>query len=394
MTFSLLEHQAEAIAKLHTGSVLVGDVGSGKSIASMEYARRTYPGKKIVVITTAKKRNTGEWFADAMKMSLREELVVDSWNNINKYVDEDAFFIFDEQRVVGSGAWVDSFLSIAKDNKDWILLTATPADVWMDLVPIFIANGFYKNKTEFNRNHVVFSRYTKYPKVDRYVDDWILQKYRDQIYVEMYIERHTTRLEHIVTVDFDLDEQQRIFRDRWNIEEEVPIKDAGEMMRLLRRSTNRHPSRLNALKKIIADHPRVIVFYNHNPELEDLRTLMTELDIPTAEYNGHYHQEIPQMTDRWLYLVQYQAGSEGWNCVTTDTIVFYTLPYSYRQYYQAHGRIDRMNTPYENLNYFTLRSGSIMDKGIWKSLGRKKNFQARAFAKKVWPKEEVKTRLN
>ena len=391
MTFQLYDHQNEAIAKLHTGSVLVGDVGSGKSIVALAYAQLRHPDKKIVVITTAKKRDSGEWFADAMKMSLRSELHVDSWNNIKQYVEWDAFFIFDEQRVVGSGAWVDAFLEICK-RVDWILLSATPADTWMDLVPVFIANGFFKNKTEFNREHVVFSRFTKYPKVDRYTEPWILEKMRDQIYVEMYLERHTTREEHIVDVEFDLVEQQLLYRDRWNVEENVPIKDAGELMRLMRRSTNRHPSRLDEVKKIAADHPKLIIFYNHDYELEILRTLMTELDIPIAEWNGHYHQDIPLYSDRWLYLVQYQAGSEGWNCVDTDTIVFYSLPYSYRNFHQAKGRIDRMNTPFEVMHYYILKSRSIIDQAIWRALHRKKNFQVSAFAKKAWPKEVTKMR--
>lgn len=392
MTFELAQHQVEAIAKLHTGSVLVGDVGTGKSIAALAYSAARHPEKKIIVITTAKKRDSGEWYGDAMKMSLRQHLHVDSWNNIKNYTDEDAFFIFDEQRVVGNGAWVDAYLKICKTN-DWILLSATPADTWMDLVPVFLANGFFKNKTEFNNMHVVFSRFAKYPKVDRYVDMRILEKLRDQIYVEMYLERHTTRVEHMVDVDFDIDEQRKLFTDRWNIYEDQPIKDAGEMMRLLRKSANMHPSRLEALKKIVADNPRVIVFYNHNHELDDLRTLMTELDIPMAEWNGHYHQEIPY-GDRWLYLVQYQAGSEGWNCVSTDTIVFYSLPYSFRMYHQAKGRIDRMNTPYEFMHYYTFKSRAIIDQGIWKALHRKKNFQASAFAKKIWPKAETRTPLN
>lgn len=390
--FELVPHQREAIAKLHTGSVLVGDVGSGKSITALAYAADKHPDKQIIVITTAKKRDSGEWYADAMKMGLRQELIVDSWNQIKQYIDREAFFIFDEQKVVGAGAWVDAFLKITKIN-DWILLSATPADTWTDLVPVFIANGFFKNKTEFNNNHVVFSRFVRYPKVDRYVDDWVLYKLRDQIYVEMYHERHTTRVEHIVNVEFDLQEQQSIYRDRWNPYENVPVKDAGDMMRLLRTSSNLHPSRIEALKKICSKHPRVIVFYNHNPELYLLRTMMTEIDIPVAEWNGHNHEPIPP-TERWLYLVQYNAGSEGWNCITTDTEVFFSLPYSYKQLHQAKGRIDRMNTPYSEMNYYIFKSRSIIDQAIWRALHRKKNFQASAFAKKAWPKETTKTRLN
>lgn len=390
--FELHDHQREAIAKLHTGSVLVGGVGSGKSIASLAYFAEKEPTKKIIVITTAKKRDSGEWFADAMKMSLRNELYVDSWNNVKNYIDEDACFIFDEQRIVGNGAWVKHFLSITSHNP-WILLSATPADVWMDLVPIFIANGFYKNRTEFCNMHVKWSRFAKYPKVDGYYDTWMLEKYRDMIFVEMPYEKTAIREEHIVQVDFDPEEQRLLYGSRWNFYGECPIKDAGEMMRLLRKSANSHISRYHELIKICETTPRVIVFYNHNYELEILRCLHTELDIPMAEWNGHNHQDIPR-EDRWLYLVQYQAGSEGWNCIETDTIVFYSLPYSYRNLEQAKGRIDRLNTKYETLHYYIFKSRAIIDQAIWKALHRKKNFHASAFAKKAWPKEETKTRLN
>lgn len=393
MIFRLRQHQIDAIAKLDNGKVLIGDVGTGKSITALAYFAQRCPGKKIIVITTAKKRDTGEWWADAMKMSLRQDLVVDSWNNIKKYVDEDACFIFDEQKLVGNGAWVDAFYDIAAKSQ-WILLSATPADVWMDLVPVFIANGFYRNRTDFNNQHVVWSRFSKYPKVDRYLDPYILEQHRDSIYVEMPMFRHTTREEHFVNVDYDREEERRLYRDRWNIYENVPLKDAGEMIRLMRKSCNSHWSRLAAVKAIAKDNPRVIIFYNHNPELEELRTLHCELDIPVAEWNGHNHQDVPE-GDRWLYLVQYQAGAEGWNCITTDTVVFYTLPYSYRQFHQAKGRIDRLDTKYEVMHYYILKSRSIIDNMIWKALSRKKDFNVRGFTKKAWPKEEApRTYLN
>lgn len=371
----------------------MGGVGSGKSIAALAYFTAINPKKKIVVITTAKKRDSGEWYSDAMKMSLHNDLEVDSWNNLGKYTDyEDVFFIFDEQRIVGGGAWVDRFLLCASKNA-WILLTATPADVWMDLVPVFIANGFFKNKTQFNNDHVKWSRFAKYPKVDGYYDEWLLQKYQDQIYVQMPYLKTAVREEHIIEVDFDPEEQKLLYGSRWNIYDQVPLKDAGEMMRLMRKSANSHISRFHELVKICESTPKVIVFYNHNYELEILRTIHTELDIPVAEWNGHFHQDIPR-TDRWVYLVQYQAGSEGWNCVETDTVVFYSLPYSYRALEQAKGRIDRLNTKFETLHYFIFKSRAIIDQGIWKALHRKKNFHASAFARQVWPKEVTIRPLN
>ena len=393
MTFALHQHQADIISKLATGKVLVGGVGSGKSIAALYYYGQKAPETPIIVITTAKKRDTGEWYGDAMLMSLRADLTVDSWNNIAKYEGVvGANFIFDEQRLVGSGAWVASFQKIAKNNP-WIVLSATPADTWMDLVPIFIANGFFRNKTEFNELHVKFSRFVKYPKVDGYVDAWYLEQLRSKIYVEMPYDKKAVREEHTIIVDFDKDEQKLLYTARWNPYEARPLRDAGEMTRLMRKSLNKHWSRLAAVKSICKDNPRVIIYYNHNYELEILRTLHCELDIEVAEWNGHVHQDLPQ-ADRWIYLVQYQAGSEGWNCTTTDTVIFYSLPYSYRNFEQAKGRIDRLNTNFEVLHYYILKSRGIIDQAIWRALTRKKNFQASAFAKQAWPKPTRMTRLN
>lgn len=386
--FQLHEHQVDAIAKLDTGKVLVGGVGSGKSIAALAYFTALDRTKKIVVITTAKKRDSGEWYEDAMLMSLRNPMTVDSWNNIKNYIEEDAYFIFDEQRIVGKGAWVQAFWQIAAKN-DWILLSATPADTWMDLMPVFVANEFFRNQTEFNEQHVRWARFVKYPKVDGYYGEDILIQMRDAIYVEMPHQKTAERFVHMIEVPFNEEEQKLLWTDRWNFYENMPVLDAGELMRLLRRSTNSDPSRLVEIKKLVEKYHRVIVFYNHNYELDILRLLHTEMDIPLAEWNGHNHQDIPR-GDRWVYLVQYQAGSEGWNCVSTNHVAFYSLPYSYRQFEQAHGRIDRINTPYGELHYWILKSRSIFDTAIWKSLGRKKNFQAGAFAKKAWSKPERK----
>lgn len=391
--FELASYQADAVLKLKTGSILVGGVGSGKSITAMAYYTGIDPTRQIIVLTTAKKRNSGEWFADALKMSLRNELIVDSWNNIGKYVNEEnKFFVLDEQRILGSGAWVKAFYKIAYKN-DWILLSATPADSWMDLVPAFVANGFFRNKTQFNAEHVKFARYVKYPKIDGYYDTWLLENYRNQIYVEMPYLSKALREEHIIDVDFNVEEQKLLYTTRWNFHEDQPLKDAGEMMRYMRQSANSDPSRYQQIVELSRKHPRMIIFYTFMYERDILRLLHTELDISLAEYNGQLHEDIPQ-GDRWIYLVQYQAGSESWNCITTDTIVFYSLPYSYRQYHQAKGRVDRLNTTYPTLHYYTFKSRAIIDQAIWKALHRKKNFQASAFAKKTWPKMQSTTRLN
>lgn len=385
--FQLFPHQKEAIEKLSNRKVLYGGVGTGKSITVLAYYLEKEAPKNIYIITTAKKRDSLEWEGDAVKLgiSTRREftpegvgvLNVDSWNNIHKYVDiEDAFFIFDEQRLVGSGAWVKSFQKIAKNN-NWILLTATPGDTWMDYVPIFVANGFFRNASEFKREHVVYAPYSKYPKIVRYLGVKTLEKYRNIVLVEMPYAKHTERCLTDILLNYDKTLFKNVTVDRWNVFEDRPITDISEMFRVMRKVVNSDPSRLNVLKDLIKIHPRIIVYYNFNYELEILKTLASEITI--AEWNGHRKQPIPN-TDSWLYLVQYISGAEGWNCTETDTMVFYSLTYSYKNFEQAQGRIDRLNSKSSKLFYYIFMTDSIIDKAVRKSLSEKKIFNEQKWA--------------
>ena len=371
----LRAHQKEALKKLSNGKILRGGVGSGKTAVGIAYYREHEYPRRLIVITTAKKRQSLDWVREAALFGI-EELTVDSWNNIAKYKEvKDAFVIYDEQRLVGSGTWVKSFLTLAKANR-WILLTATPGDNWLDYVPVFVANGFYKNRTEFIREHVVYSYYTKFPKVVRYIGTKKLYRYRDQILVEMPFERHTTRHSVDVPVTFDKELMDDVMKKRWHVYEQRPLRDVAELYHVMRKVANSNSSRLEAAVSLLETHPRLIVFYNFDYELDILRTLpdlVNQTNFQISEWNGHKHQEIPN-SESWVYLVQYTAGAEGWNCVETDSMVFYSLPYSYKLFHQAHGRIDRMNTLYKDLYYYTLISDAKIDHMIRGSLMVKKSF--------------------
>ena len=383
----LMKHQKDAVEKLHNGSVLHGGVGSGKSLVAAAYYMKSEAPKDIYVITTAKKRDTLDWegtFAwfgvgNALGATTQGLLTVDSWNNIGKYVGvEDAFFIFDEQRLVGTGAWVKAFLKIAKLN-NWIMLTGTPGDTWMDFIPVFIANNLYKNVTEFKREHVVYAPYSRYPKIVRYSGVPTLEKYRNMLLVEMPYLKHTNRIVQDIELDFDRERFKQVVGRRWHVFENRPIKDVGELFRVMRKVVNTDPSRFEKVLELIETHPKLIIFYNFDYELDILRELGKV--SPIAEWNGHKHEQIPD-TDRWVYLVQYVAGAEGWNCIETDGMVFYSLTYSYKNFEQAQGRIDRLNTPFTNLYYYVFLSNSQIDKAVRRSLSEKKMFNERIWAAK------------
>ena len=390
-----------ALDRLNNGSILCGDTGSGKSLTALayfftkendgiiegDYIPMTNP-KDLYIITTARKRDTLEWEGELSPFLLstnpelnlyNNKVVVDSWNNIGKYTEvKNAFFIFDEQRVVGYGAWVKAFLKITKSN-NWILLSATPGDTWMDYIPVFIANGFYKNKTEFVRRHVIFNRFTRYPKVDKYVDCGRLIKLRKMILVNMRFMKNTSRIKETVIVDYDKDLYKESTKTRWNIYKDRPMRNISEYCQVMRKISNSDISRIEAVKKIIKDHPKSIIFYNFDYELEILRKIGKDLGIKVAELNGHKHEDVPN-TKEWIYLVQYASGSEAWNCTETNTIIFYSLNYSWRTMHQSAGRIDRINTPYSELYYYYLRSNSPIDLSIERTLKNKKNFNEKDFA--------------
>jgi hypothetical protein len=430
---TLMPHQVKGVDELANGKILIGGVGTGKTITALAYYFTKVCGGvigdiysmrhpiDIIVITTAKKRDDLDWDKDALKFGIGRDpalnpssinYTVDSWNNIGKYTHiHNAFFIFDEQRVVGSGAWSKAFIHIAKSNQ-WILLSATPGDTWMDYVPVFIANGFVKNITEFKREHVVYNTFSKYPKIERFTKVGTLVRWRAKILVEMPYERHTVR--HLVDVEVPYDEElmRRVMIDRWHVFEHRPLRDVGELFIVMRKVANTHVSRLEEVEKLMAKHPKLIVFYNFDYELEMLRGLnlhtplaesrhlvsvgnvghsgdgrdevvdcsrcgnvgqCRDAPIVMAEWNGHKHQQIPD-ADRWVYLVQYTAGAEGWNCIETDAVCMYSQTYSYKQHEQVQGRIDRLNTPFIDLWYYLLKSNAMIDKAIGKALKNKHNF--------------------
>lgn len=401
MSIELRDYQIDAVSRMRNGCILCGGVGSGKSRTSLAYYFTQEGGcldpyspmknpRDLYIITTARKRDDLEWEAELIPFLLstnpknnglyQNKIAIDSWNNIGKYSDiEGAFFIFDEQRVVGSGAWVKSFLKIAKKN-NWILLSATPGDTWKDYIPVFIANGYYKNRTEFCREHIVYSRFSKYPKIDRYVGSGKLMWLRNQLLIDMDFKRETISHHEDVFTSYDILKYKTAMKDRWDPFKNEPIKQASDLCYVLRRVVNSDESRQIALLELFEKHPKMIVFYSFDYELDILKGLHYGHDCEVAMWNGHAHQSVPQ-SDRWVYLVQYTAGSEGWNCIKTDTIVFYSQNYSYKVMAQASGRIDRLNTPFRDLYYYHLKTRSGIDLAISKALKEKKTFNERRFTK-------------
>ncbi len=404
----LYDFQLDALQRIRSGCILNGGTGSGKSRTALGYFFQLNGGDlrrkdskmrerpmDLYIITTAAKRDRNEWNGDMVPYLITTDqntaiythtVVIDSWNNIQKYINiRDAFFIFDEDRVTGYGKWVKSFLSITDPQKSniWLILSATPGDTWMDYCPVFIANGFYKNKTDFCNQHVIWSRFAKFPKIDRYFNTRRLERLRDRILVEMDFERSTVQHHEDVWCNYSHLEYKTFIRERFNLWTNEPVKNAAELCFGMRRIVNEDTDRQVKLMEIFEDHPKLIIFYNYDYEREILLNLFENVDgCEIGEWNGHAHNEVPDGPE-WVYLVQYNAGAEGWNCITTDTIVFFSQTYSYKQLQQACGRIDRLNTRFVDLYYFHLKSRSGIDAAISRALSNKKKFNEGAYMRKM-----------
>ena len=397
----LYPYQMDAVNKMSNGCILNGGVGSGKSRTGLYYYFKEQGGsidpdyipmqnpKDLYIITTAMKRDSLEFEGELANFLMsknpeanfyKNKIVIDSWNNIKKYKDVvGAFFIFDEDRVTGNGAWVKTFLNIARKNK-WIILSATPGDTWEQYIPVFVANGFYKNKTEFNREHVIFSRFTKYPKIERYVNTGRLLRQRNQILVDMDFSRATIPHHEDIYVGYDILKYKNAMKTRWDPFKNEPIQQASGLCYVLRRIVNEDESRQVALLELLEKHTKAIIFYNFDYELDLLKEICNDGKRKVAEWNGHNHQPVP-VGENWVYLVQYTAGAEGWNCITTDTIIFYSQNYSYKTVTQAAGRIDRLNTRFVDLYYYHFKSKSSIDLAISKALNEKRQFNESRFIK-------------
>lgn len=401
----LYPHQEEALKKMFNGCLLNGGTGSGKSRTGLyyffsknggSYDGRTYTpmrGKPpdLYILTTAKKRNDKEWEEELVPFLLypdpkthitqrySNKVVIDSWQNIKKYTDvAGAQFIFDENKISGKGVWAKSFLKITKNN-EWIILSATNGDKWEDYETVFLAHRFFRNRTDFRDNHLVYNQYSKFPDVIGYRNETRLCRLRDRLIVDMDFERHTTQIHEDIYCQYDMMKYREAMRKRWDPYKEEPINQASSLCYVLRHIVNEDESRQVKLLELIEDHPRSIIFYNFDFELDILLNLAYPEGTIVAQYNGHCHDKLPE-SDRWVYIVQYTSGCEAWNTISTDTIIFYSQNYSYKVLVQASGRIDRLTTPYTELHYYHLKSYASIDVAITKALRQKKKFNERKFA--------------
>lgn len=400
---SMYDYQVDAINEMKNGCILCGGVGTGKSRTSLAYFYKLYGGKlnteyyikmkgpcDLYIITTAHKRDIHEWDGELITFNMnvkpelsiypKQKVIIDSWNNIKKYVNiKNSFFIFDEQRVVGSGTWVKVFLKIAKVNK-WILLSATPGDTWTDYIPVFVANNFYKNRSEFLEQHAVYARFSKFPKIEKFMNTNKLLYLRKQLLVDMHYERKTVRTYKDILVEYDKLLYKKVNRNRWDIYNDKPIENPGSLCYLLRKICNSDDSRAEEVLRLSKVHDKLIIFYNFTYEKDILKSIKFSKDTKLAEWNGQAHESVPDST-KWIYLVQYTAGCEGWNCVSTNAMIFYSQNYSYKVMEQAAGRIDRLNTKYVDLYYYVLKSRSGIDLAVSKAIKEKKQFNERGYAK-------------
>ena len=207
-----------------------------------------------------------------------------------------------------------------------------------------------------------------------------LIRLRDRILIDMDFRRHTIPHDEDIYATYNVSMYKEAIKTRFDPYKKEPIQQAAGLCYVLRKIVNSDESRQVKLLEIFESHPKMIIFYSFDYELDILKKIYYGDGVEVAEYNGHAHEVIPN-SDKWVYLVNYSAGAEGFNCIKTNCIVFYSQTYSYKTLLQAKGRIDRLNTPFTDLYYYHLKSRSGIDLAISRALHEKKKFNERKFAK-------------
>ena len=143
--------------------------------------------------------------------------------------------------------------------------------------------------------------------------------------------------------------------------------------RMLCGQYNKH--KLEAFSDLVeSTQDRLIVFYNFNEELEQLKRIAEEHERPVSEVNGHVKDlDAYENKSDSITLIQYQAGAMGLNLQKANKIIYFTLPTMSELFEQSKKRIHRIGQKDTCFYYLMVCNGSIEEE-ILQTLEMRKDY--------------------
>lgn len=140
--------------------------------------------------------------------------------------------------------------------------------------------------------------------------------------------------------------------------------------------------RYSMIKELLeSTNDRMVIFYNFNAELEQLKVICEELDKPISQVNGSVKDlDNFENIDNTVLLVQYQAGAMGLNLQKANKIIYFSLTESSDLFEQSKKRIHRIGTT-QPCFYYILMCENSVEEDIYKSLLLKQDYNDALFKK-------------
>ena len=451
MVYDLLyPYQRNAVDELKDfdSCALFFDVGCGKSITSLALFEQKQIQKKcnkLLIICLCAKLE--EWKTDCEKwFPFSDTIVIDKQKDKDKFkkgdfdiaiinfektwrfkellqLTRDTMIIIDEShKIKSSETKVGHFMQLLCACTDYkCILTATPMgngyiDLYNQLYFLGLENHSLKGfKERYCDEKLVyipgmkpFKQIVGYHNVEEL--DLLVNKYAR--YYERKLDDELVPEEVMVPIKLE-EKYNKISRER--VYEDIVLDKIG-MKRIalkslcsgtligkalddennedLHREYQLNTYKLDWVKSFLEDfNDRVVIFYMYDHQRDQLYDMITnKLKRPCARYCSEY-KEIDTFENYGdaVCLVQYKSGSTGVDWLKKSYIgIFYCLPDSYIEFYQAKGRLNRVGQTKKPLYYLLVSKGKYsVDALNYEALMNKQDFNDEFFAEKMQKIDEV-----
>lgn len=404
---TLYKYQHEYLEGLPPKFIFAADTGTGKTLMSLaHYDVWSYP-RPLLILAPASKVQTGDWEEEIERWyegRQKPEYEIYSYEKFSrnpsiKRYHKDGFLgvwrdwlarhpsdfavIADE---VHKGKNPQSgngkrLFEVATRAKFFVGLSATPMpNGWIDAANYFKIFGYTKGITDFKRRYCRIVDYKGFPEIVEYYRQGELQRLWNNI-AKPLSKDAALDLPSVTSIPINLPtgpdyikvQKDRLFNDKF-------LDNPAALMHALRQSLIK--PKLAWLDEFLEGASgNIVVFYNYVGERERITTLLKQKkfkDRPVFRMDGQKHELPPKSAweglSRSITLAQYQSGSQGVEMTYADTIVYFSPTYSYMNYEQSQGRINR-NGQTKKMTLYLLRAPSTIERDIWGALKEKRDFQ-------------------
>lgn len=395
----LYNFQRQLLNSIEENYIIAADTGTGKTMMAIHHYLKHNTGEPLLILAPPQKIKEGGWQREldfvASHYNIEIPYDIISYGVLSKRWKEykDWFLVMDECHYVKNPTSQrgKAAINLTKQSTNFLLLSATPSsNGWGDTIAYMIMFGYYKNKTQFLKEHAVYNRidYGNGPVnvVSDYRDQEKLQKLYQSFSIKLAKE-DCLDLPPLVfeKVHFKPSKEYNIIKKDRVLGEEL-FDNISKLQHGLRFYANQADKLKYTEMLLEGTEENVIIFYNYKQENEELKKIAKKLKKKVFEVSGS-KTNLPDK-EKWTSLknsvtiVQYQAGAAGIELQYANIVIFHTPTYSYQDYEQALGRAYR-NGQTKKVTVYQYITKNTIETSIYQALAAKKDFTEELFRKEI-----------